>query len=267
MAGIFEMIDLVWRPPRGKPMVKRPRVNRHLPENFKYYGNWGFTIYRTYYGPESNEHWDMLLDALKRQTNLAFGYYEDKDYADEVKRQKGRGVASHLGFYENQDEYRDDLKRLKKLFRLDTREDPSLLGGLDIRQLREVCLNEQPETERTMAGRLFRFVLVADEAVLKDIAKGEFVVKTVGYDWEERGEYWGWMRIPTGYLLQLWHSLILWRFTPYRFLRFDGPEEDLEEYIWPGDFVADPTGDCSEVRRGDHYSAQSPLFKIERNKE
>ncbi|KAH7131157.1 hypothetical protein EDB81DRAFT_845728 [Dactylonectria macrodidyma] len=140
------MIELIWRPPRKEPGVKRPPIDRNLPENFKYYGNWGFTIYRTYYSPESDKHWDMLLDALKH----------------DVERRKWGSYH-----YENKDEYMDDLKRLKKRFHLDPREDPPLLDGLDARQLREVCLSEEPEAEKTMAGSRFRFVLVADESLAR----------------------------------------------------------------------------------------------------
>ncbi|KAF7544083.1 hypothetical protein G7Z17_g10229 [Cylindrodendrum hubeiense] len=262
MATVSEMIDLVWWPPRPERGVKRPHIDRTLPENFKYYGNWGFTIYRTYYSPESDEHWDMLLDALKRQTYLALRSLDVGDqYREDVEQRKWERCHG-----ENKDEYLEDLKRLTKLFYLDPREDPPLLDGLNIRQLREVCLSEHPKVEKTMAGGRFHFVLVADEAVLKDIAKGEFVIKSVAYDWEEGGEYWGWMRIPTGYLLELWHSLMMSGCNYHRVLRFEGPEEDLEEYIWPGDTAADPTSRCSEVRRGFvHYSAQRPRFKVERN--
>ncbi|KAL2687925.1 hypothetical protein Neosp_005495 [[Neocosmospora] mangrovei] len=157
-----------------------------LPENFKYYGHWGYTIYRTYYGPESDEHWDTLLDALKRQTSLALAYHEDDEVYNSNMRQRRWGHCSH----KNKDEYMDDLERLKKLFHLDPRENSSLLDGLDVRQLRKVCLDEHTEAEKTMAGRMFHFALVADEAVLKDIARGEFVVKAVAYDWEDKGEYW-----------------------------------------------------------------------------
>ncbi|KAM5346423.1 hypothetical protein ACJ41O_009428 [Fusarium nematophilum] len=257
------MMDIVWRPPRNEPVAKRQALDWSLPETFKYYGNWGFTIYRTYYGAESDKHWDILLDALKRQTQLALAYLEDEDeYRYDVER---RSVRQGRGLYKTREEYMDDLKRLRKLFHLNPREDPSLLAGLDVRQLREVCLSEQPEAKKTMAEGLFRYVLVADETVLKDIAKGEFVIKAVAYDWEENSEEWGWMRIPTGYLLELWHALMFSRFHPHRVLRFDGPEEDLGEYIWPGDFAINPTGTCSEVRPSStHYSAQRPLFKVER---
>ncbi|KAJ3525469.1 hypothetical protein NM208_g11629 [Fusarium decemcellulare] len=257
------MIDELWRPPpRKEPGVYWHVTDRKLPEYFKYYCNWGFTIYRTHYSHESHEHWGMLLDALKRQTYLALGYLDDEElYKEDVER-NGRGYKF---FYKTQAEYRIDLNRLKQLFHLDPREDPALLGGLDIPQLRKVCLNEHPGAQRTMAGAMFCFALVADEAVLKDIAKGEFVVKVVAYDWKEGGDYFGWMRIPTGYLLELWHSLMMTIDHPHRVLRFDGPEEDLHEHIWPGDPAANPSGNCSEIRPGFfHYSAQEPMFSVEK---
>ncbi|KAH7175236.1 hypothetical protein EDB81DRAFT_835753 [Dactylonectria macrodidyma] len=201
MATVSEMIEL------------RPLIDRKLPENFKYYGNWGFTIYRTYYSPESDEHWEMLLNALKRQTYLALGYLEDEDeYRYDVERRQWGYY-----YYENKEEYVEDLKRVKKLFHLDPREDPPLLDGLDARRLQEVCLSQHPEAEKTIAGGLFCFILAADKPVLKDITKGEFIIKT--------------MRIPTGHLLEFWHSLIISGLNYHQVLYFKGPEEDLKEHI------------------------------------
>lgn len=261
MATISQMIDLVWQPPRKEPGVKRPHIDRTLPENFKYYGNWGFTIYRTYYGPDSDKNWEILLDALKRQTNLALGYYQDRDKEKE-KEEWEQLPALTRAFYEDRDEDGNDLKRIKELFFLDPRENPSLLDGLDVRQLRQVCFYEHLDAEKSMAGVLFRFVLVADESVLKDVANGEFVVKAVAYDWEEGDESWGWMRIPTGYLLELWNSLMLWRDNTHRVLRYDDEEEGLRGYIWPGEDAADPTSACSEVRCSVHYESQRPRYGL-----
>ncbi|KAF4969337.1 hypothetical protein FSARC_3412 [Fusarium sarcochroum] len=249
------MIKPMWRPPRAEPGAKMPRRDRTLPENFKYYGHWGFAIYRTYYNPDSDKHWDMLLDTLKRQTYLALGSLDDEDLHREDIEERNWDRWS----YGDQDEYVEDIKRLKELFHLDTREDPSLLNGLDIRQLRELCLQEHSKAERTMAGHQFRYALVADEAVLKDIARGEFIIKAVAYSWKEGDDYWGWMRVPTGYLLELWHSLMLWRFKSQRVLYFTGPEDHLESYIWAGEDAAIPTSCCSEIRsKKPHYSAQRP---------
>lgn len=241
MSTVSEMIEIAWRPPRDIPRAKRLQLDRKLPENFKYYGNWGFPIYRTYYGPESNEHWDTLLDILKRQTQLALGFLEiDSEYKHDIER-------LHRP-YENKDEYLEELTRLKKLFLLDPREDQALLDGLDIRQLRELCESEHPEAKKTMSSGYFSFVLVADKAVLEDIARSEFIVKTLAYGWREGGLNWDWMRIPSGCLLELWHSLMMSEFHPHRILYFDGPEEDLEKYVWDGDAAASPTSWCSQVK-------------------
>ena len=42
--------------------------------------------------------------------------------------------------------------------------------------------------DRTMAARLYRHVLLADESVPNDIANGEFIVKAVDFYWEKGGE-------------------------------------------------------------------------------
>ncbi|KAM5348967.1 hypothetical protein ACJ41O_008790 [Fusarium nematophilum] len=54
-SDIQDMIDLIYWPPDGS------QTDRKLPENSRYYGNWGFAIYRTYYGPHSDKYWNMLL--------------------------------------------------------------------------------------------------------------------------------------------------------------------------------------------------------------
>ncbi|KAF4969336.1 hypothetical protein FSARC_3411 [Fusarium sarcochroum] len=233
MAGtIEEMIDLVWSPPRG---VKRQHRDRKHPDNLQYYRQWEFTIYRTYYGPDSDKYWKMLLGALEQQTKLAFGCYQDEEDTDQ-----------------------GDVQRLKGLFHLDTRENPLLLDGLDVRGIRKFCQSEKFDDKRVIAGHLFHFILLADEAVLKDISEREFIVKAVSLDWFEGHPGWGWMRIPTGYLLELWSLLMRRSYQTEGALCFNGPEQDLKDYVWPGDLALDDTGSCSEVRPFLHYSGQSP---------
>ncbi|KAF4989553.1 hypothetical protein FDECE_14672 [Fusarium decemcellulare] len=225
------MIGLVWSPPRG---LKRQQGGRKHPDNAQYYRQWGFTIYRTYYGLDSDKYWNMLLGALKQQTSLALGFYEDEEDTDP-----------------------GDVQRLRELFYLDAREDASLLDGLDDKGIRELCQSKEVDLKSAMAENLYDFVLLADKAVLKDIAEGEFIVKTVALNWEEGRLGWGWMRIPTGYLLELWETLMRWRHDTYRTVRFKGPEKDLERYVWPGDLAIEPTGECSEIRPATlHYSGQ-----------
>ncbi|KAF5720971.1 hypothetical protein FMUND_3874 [Fusarium mundagurra] len=77
---------MLWQPPstRVGRIHRFEKLDRNLPENSKYYGHWGYTIYRTHYSPESDKQWDTLLDALKRQTMLAIGYYQDVAFEDEL---------------------------------------------------------------------------------------------------------------------------------------------------------------------------------------
>ncbi|KAH7154598.1 hypothetical protein DER46DRAFT_561822 [Fusarium sp. MPI-SDFR-AT-0072] len=268
---LSEMLDYLWKPPRKEPAVKSRALNRFDVENFKYYKNWGFTIYRTYYGQSSDKHWSTLLDALSQQTRLAVGYYDDKDimendkgedWTEEVLWQKDSQVPP-VYQCKTQKEYTDDLNRLKELFHLDTREDPSF-DGLSIRQIREVCVDDAPENEETTAGYQFRYVLLADKAVFQAMERGEFIIKVVAYDWEEGGEYWGWMRIPTGYLLDFWYALMRLEDYVHRVIRFEGPEEDLEKYVWPGGVNLYGTGSYSEVRRRCHYDGQKNGFEFGR---
>ncbi|KAG8667756.1 hypothetical protein FPOAC2_12954 [Fusarium poae] len=245
---INQMIKDVWGPPRGTKLEPGGRKN---PNNHQHYRKWGFTIYRTYYSKESDEHWQSLLYSLRHQTKLAFNAYEDDEEIDE-----------------------DDRRKLQELFHLDSRDDPSVLDGLDVRGLRAFCNAElfketkviergtiklrvrtRPSEGQGMADYVFDFVLLADEAVLKDIERGEFIVKAVSLLWDnDLG--WGWMRIPTGYLLDLWIFLMLHDDRTEYCLYIRGPEKDLEDHIWFAATGLDHTGGCSEIRHWRHYSTQ-----------
>ncbi|KAM0231614.1 hypothetical protein ACHAPO_008462 [Fusarium lateritium] len=220
---------------------------------------WGFTVYRTHYSEESDEAWKMLLYSLRHQTMLAFGAFA-----------KGADVEHDVD--------PDDVQRLKDLFYLETREDRSQLEVLDVRGLREFCRDElskdkeiinipntrsfkftRPGETQGMADWVFEFVLLADEAVLEDIARDEPIVKAVSIQWRESHDpTWGWMRIPTGYLLELWHHLLFNDRQTSRALHFWGPEQELNTLIWAGDMACNMTGLYSEIRDGPHpYDNQS----------
>ncbi|QPC71938.1 hypothetical protein HYE68_002690 [Fusarium pseudograminearum] len=247
-ASISDMIDFVWKSPKPPVGTKRRVLDRTLPENFKYFRNWGFTIYRTYYGTESDEHWNTLLQVLTQQTRLALGYHE----REKVKNMDYRWASDPR---REDSVYTDRIQIMKKLFRLLPREDPDLLTGLDIAAIRKLCLEEgeYDESEKNMVGSCFNFVLVADEAILKDIANNEFVIKAVGYDWcpiQNQGS-WGWMRLATGDLLQLWENLFISyeiSVSKYVEISFRRPEEDLERHVWSGALSLFPFGDCSRVQ-------------------
>ncbi|KAH7147282.1 hypothetical protein DER46DRAFT_515344 [Fusarium sp. MPI-SDFR-AT-0072] len=130
-----------------------------------------------------------------------------------------------------------------------------------------MCLRDRPEEEKAMAGRQFNFVLLADKAVFEAMERGEFVIKAVSYDWQDGWNDWGWMRILTGYLLALWHAFMETDDPYHSVLQFHGLEEDLEEYLWPGDFAIDATSKCSEIRKCIHYSGQKTLYGVSRTAE
>ncbi|KAF5602853.1 uncharacterized protein FSUBG_7493 [Fusarium subglutinans] len=245
---IEETMDQIWQIRRGTKLEPGGRKN---PDNFHHYRRWGFNIYRTYYGKESDKHWQSLLYSLRHQTKLAFGGFEDDEEVDQ-----------------------DDRRRVQELFHLDVREDPARLDGLDVRGLREFCnaeklketelvekgnrklrVSTRPDESRAMADYLFSYILVADEAVLKDIENGEFIVKAISLSWDGHSGY-GWVRIPTGYLLELWTFLMWNKYRTEFCISFRGSEEDLANSVWPGDVGLDGTGRCSEIRRRRHYRNQ-----------
>jgi hypothetical protein len=218
MSDIIEKtIQFTYRPKRGTKLEPGGRKN---PANGHLYRHWGYPIYRTYYGPGSDESWNELLNSLKQQTRLGLGAFEEED--------------------------QDDVQKLKDLFHINSYEDPTALEGLDVRGLRDFCNNHQFDRSTAMADCLFHFVLMADKSVLEDIGKGTFVVKAVSLSWDGHPG-WGWVRLPTGYLIELWQQLLRYRTDTENALHFLGPEEDLDDYIWAGDLANEETGWCSEI--------------------
>ncbi|EWG55823.1 hypothetical protein FVEG_17601 [Fusarium verticillioides 7600] len=253
MTTVSELINCLWKAP-PYPAIRLHKDRTH-PANFVYYKSWGFNIYRTYYGKGSDKHWAMLLDALKRQTYLALrDLEEDREYELDNRRR--------IHHHQNKQQYMEDLEIFRKLFHLEAREGPEL-EGLDIYQVREISAEENKEGKVITVGGRVQYVLVADEAVLRNIAEGEFVVKAVAYKWD-RSMNWGWMRIPTGYLFEFWQSLVLCDRMDRDIIWFLGPEEELERCIWPGEDSLEATSCCSEVRPlYYHYSGQALWVEIE----
>ncbi|KAF5228227.1 hypothetical protein FAUST_11252 [Fusarium austroamericanum] len=210
------MFDLLWKPPRGPPGVKRRPLDKMLPENFKHFRNWGFKIYRTYYSAESDEQWNTLVNVLRHQTSLALGLLESEELREEddewMKRCDG-----------DKSKWADRVNLIRKLFHLFAREDASLLDGMDIVGVRE--------------------------AVLKDVANGRFVVKAIDYDWNpltSRGNP-GWIQLFTGDLLALWGLLFaahLMDTNKYMEL----VDRNTENDVWFANGFMPPFGDCSQVQ-------------------
>ncbi|KAL4724401.1 hypothetical protein ACLX1H_009015 [Fusarium chlamydosporum] len=251
MSGVIEqMIEYAWAPP---PRIRLKPGARKDPKYNRYYRKWGFTIYRTYYSKESDEYWQSLLYSLRHQTKLAFGRYDDEE-TDQ-----------------------DDRRQVQKLFYLEVCEDPIRLGGLDVYGLREFLKAESrkenkptkrgelsvittPDENQGMADYLFDHVLLADETVLKDIERGISIVKAVSLSWDGHTGGYGWVRIPTGYLLDLW-TYLMWNDDRLEIaLRYNGSEEDLAQQVWPGDMALDYTGKYSEIRPWRHYSNQDEMY-------
>ncbi|KAG4261524.1 hypothetical protein FPRO03_11541 [Fusarium proliferatum] len=262
MSELSEILDLLWNPPRKRDRhPEMPSPNRFKPEDFGHYKKWGFAIYRTYYGAESDHHWDVLLQALRQQTLLSIGYHESAE-AEELWERDANGRCKHWKKREN---YLASLDVFKSLFRIFPHQDPSHLEGLDINGIRQVCRKQHHEAEQKMAGAKFCFVLVADKAVLDGIARNEFVVKAVGYDWDPNDNHggWGWLRLETGRLLELWEALLLSDvcFTnKYYWINGWGPESDLETDVWEGDYSTPSLHDTSEVQTANGFRSSRFVF-------
>lgn len=100
---------------------------------------WGFTVYRTYYGPGSDQNWNTLRNKAKEEA--------DKELMACV--------------YDGNDE---TAEKLKPLFRLDARSDPALLDGLSLAELCKVYKDKAGgEPEPVHECCVF---LVADEQIL-----------------------------------------------------------------------------------------------------
>ena len=108
------------------------------------YQEWGYTIYRTCYTPESQSQWESLIEAIQR------------------------GVEKSLPASQK-DEPPTTSQLLRSLLHLDFRSDASLYDSLSIEQLRQIYLNpagdSAPPPNFYRSDRLF---LVADVEVLLD---------------------------------------------------------------------------------------------------
>ncbi|KAJ4244846.1 hypothetical protein NW757_010227 [Fusarium falciforme] len=81
-----------------------------LPGDLNDTKNWGFAVYRTYYGPSSDENWDKLLTTAKREAMEEVIKWGDDEAGEKLKRR----------------------------FRLDARSGASLLSGVDRRGLTQI---------------------------------------------------------------------------------------------------------------------------------
>ncbi|RSL65534.1 hypothetical protein CEP51_012980 [Fusarium floridanum] len=177
--------------------------------------HWGFTIYRTYYGPSSDDNWDKLLMTAKRE-------------AMEEVMNEGDDEAG---------------EKLKPLFCLDPRSDAALLSGVDRRGLIQIYNDHTGGPPMPTCGPLV--FLYADEDVLNQVSQGIFTLKAVDAEEKPREDippqegdeffgkrrYWGWMKIETRQILELWGGLA-WGKT-HHVIMWTKRQADLEE-VWDG---------------------------------
>jgi hypothetical protein len=161
--------------------------------DFAGYRHWGFTIYRTGYGPSSDQQWQRLLETI--QTSA---HDEARSVTESTKEDP-------------------TFQELWSLFRLDARSDPAL-AGLDIDQLRQLYNSSSGEGGQLMNAdfNLHRIFLFADNEVLSDPAAS--IVKCVDADYRAEDyiprnlrvggqRYFGWMRIEPRSVAYLWVEL------------------------------------------------------------
>ncbi|KAF9877157.1 hypothetical protein CkaCkLH20_05423 [Colletotrichum karsti] len=159
------------------------------------YQPWGFSIYRTAYGPESEGAWQTLINTIGQQAR------EDLRLFGETKADEERAA------------------RLSSCFHLDLGSDEDALRGADMHRVRrlhrEVAAESGVWSEENFASR--QYFLLADEEVLADVATGDFWVKCVQADYEADRyasrcartpqRYFGWMKTTARTLSELWGTL------------------------------------------------------------
>jgi hypothetical protein len=177
--------------------------------------NWGFTIYRTGYGPLSDQQWQRLLQTIQTRA------YEGALSATE-------STEDNSGFLQ-----------LWSFFRLDARSDPAL-AGLDMDQLRQLYNSGEGGQPMNADYNLHRIFLFADDEVLSDPTAS--IVKCVDADYRAEDyiprnkrmggqRYFGWMRMRAGSVAELWVCLDLFEMSTIAPLTIGGSHLA----VWDGD--------------------------------
>ena len=167
-----------------------------IPSDDDYAGHrhWGFTIYRTGYGPgpSSDQQWQRLLELIQTSAHEeAFDAIESEE-----------------------EDPKDDpeFQKLWSLFRLDARSDPAL-AGLDMDQLRQLYNSGEGGQPMNADFKSHRIFLFADDEVLSGV---DSIVKCVDANYRAedylprhtRGQrYSGWMRMNARSIANFWIEL------------------------------------------------------------
>jgi hypothetical protein len=179
-------LEKLFKPPEGE-----------FPTNAdfdQYRRNWGFTIYRTFYGPNSDEQWRKLLEKITKGAKYELNMMEDLDVQEPT-------VA---------------FTKAWNLFRLDARSDPSTLDGLTLENVRQLYLDGTGGQPMNVDIDPWRVFLLADEAVLASPELSVINVVDADYDPVRAAitnprvgpqRYFGWITMSPSCILILWKAL------------------------------------------------------------
>ena len=182
----------------------------------KAYTQWGYTLYRTAYGPGTDRQWAMLVETIRTVVRVSLECLQRKA---EFERQR----EAEFG---RDDEEAHAAQILLGLFRLDPRSDYDTLHGKDMDELDALrdlyqtnpfswlyastnMVLDDGEEDRPSPDRF----LLADREVLKRVDDGIFHVKFVDAGFYERDynpvntrverTYYGWMQLPVVAIISL----------------------------------------------------------------
>lgn len=155
--------------------------------------SWGFTIYRTGYGPSSDQQWQDLLQKIQT-------------YAYKNALRMTGATEDDAGFQE-----------IWSLFRMDARSD-AVLAGLDMDQLRQRYNNGVGGPPMNKDHRSHQVFLVADDEVLSSVDATTTIIKCVDADYQaadhvpqnwrlDTQRYFGWMTMLASCVAELWVEL------------------------------------------------------------
>jgi len=159
---------------------------------------WGFTTYRTYYGPGSEQQWYRLLQNM---TNAA-------------KHELSQNCDP------NDDP--NTISKLEDLFSLDPRSDPETLNGLTLDEVRQVYKDKTGGKPISADLNIYSCFIVADAEVLKDnelrfikLAESDYdpTVQIPSHSRIGPRRYFGWIRMSSLRLLSIWFELDLYCFA------------------------------------------------------
>ncbi|EED17199.1 conserved hypothetical protein [Talaromyces stipitatus ATCC 10500] len=148
-------------------------VVQFLHDELPFQWPWGYTIYRTVYTPESNQHWDALLEAISKSIYRSL----DEDEPSRIFQEGYRPLAF---------------------------DDSAQFNGATLDKIRN-HFKEVRESDNGHQGVRFRWCLVIDEAALQSIIRHPGWVTVVDPNYQEDSScnteyYLGYFRLYLKYL-------------------------------------------------------------------